>query len=349
MRKTEQNKRKIKEKLGENKGRHIKKTERLEIEILLSKEYSIRSIAGVLKRSPSSISTEIRINSVNRVYDALKANHKAYVRRKYSKYQGMKINQNRDLERYVIKGLEDDFNPDEISGRMKKENQPFYISKTAIYGWLYSVYGQKYCKYLLSQRYKKKKRKKKTKKEMIPNRTGIEMRPLSINNRLFGGDLEGDTVVSGKKTKSKYALAVVIDRKFRYTKIERINNLKPSSFNQAILRFKNEIVINSLTLDNGIENKHWEKLDINTFFCDPYSSWQKGSVENVNKMIRRYIPKGADISKYSKKFIKKIETILNNKPRKILNYKTPLEAMLENNLLLNRNKKTLNSCIECSV
>jgi len=89
-----------------------------------------------------------------------------------------------------------------------------------------------------------------------------------------------------------------------------------------------------LTLDNGIENRFYEKLRISTFFCDPYSSWQKGGVENINGMIRRFIPKGSDISKYSDEFIRKVENILNNKPRKSLGYKTPKEVMLENGLLL---------------
>ena len=89
----------------------------------------------------------------------------------------------------------------------------------------------------------------------------------------------------------------------------------------------------SLTLDNGIENRDHEKIGTTTYFCDPYSSWQKGGVENSNKLIRRYIPKGANIDGYSDKYIQKIINIINNKPRKILNYKTPREIMIENNQL----------------
>jgi transposase, IS30 family len=85
-----------------------------------------------------------------------------------------------------------------------------------------------------------------------------------------------------------------------------------------------------MSFDNGIENtKHYE-LGISTYFCDPYSSWQKGGIENLNKMIRQYIPKGSDIAKYSHRDILKIQTILNNKPRKSLGYQTPLEVMLKN-------------------
>lgn len=91
--------------------------------------------------------------------------------------------------------------------------------------------------------------------------------------------------------------------------------------------------IHSLTLDNGLENQWHERLGIPTFFCDPYSSWQKARIENTNKLIRWFIPKGTDINNYSKEYLEWVKHILNNKPRKSLGYKTPLEVMLENNLL----------------
>jgi IS30 family transposase len=89
----------------------------------------------------------------------------------------------------------------------------------------------------------------------------------------------------------------------------------------------------SLTLDNGIENRQHEEIGIPIYFCDPYSSWQKGGVENANKMIRRFIPKGSDISNYSDKEIAEIVRILNNKPRESLDYKTPYEVMIKHGLL----------------
>ena len=90
----------------------------------------------------------------------------------------------------------------------------------------------------------------------------------------------------------------------------------------------------SLTQDNGIENTRHEELGVPVYFCDPYSSWQKGGVENANKMIRRFIPKGADIAAYSQEYVSMAVDILNNKPRKSLGYKTPLEVMQKNNLLV---------------
>lgn len=328
--------------------KQIKKEERSEISILLNKHYSIRDIAKALNRNPSSISREITFNSVNGQYDPEKANHKAYVRRLYAKYQGKKINENKPLRNYIINGLLQYWSPDETSGRMKKENQPFYASKTNIYEWVHnSVEGYFLSRYLYSQRYTIKKRdKNKTKKTLIPNRISIDLRPEIINLKREYGHYEGDTIVSGKKTGSRASLSVIYERKAKYVDVRKINNLKPENNNRAIIDMANILnKFKSFTLDNGIENVKHEKLqevlNIDTYFCKSYSPWQKGGVENVNKQIRRFILKGSNINNYSEKYIKRIVEILNNKPRKSLNYQTPLEVMIKHNLLKSEeNKKT---------
>ena len=308
--------------------------ERDRIELLLTARHKQFEIAKVLGRSPSSISREIERNKLKKdgkskskgEYKASTAGKKARFKKKYSKYRGKKINENNELKKYVVEMLKNGCNPDEISGRMRIDRKKFYVSKTTIYEWLYSVYGQRYCKYLKSRRYSQRKRKKKkTKKSLIPYRIGIEMRPSYINDLSKFGHWEGDTIVSGKKTRSKFALVVLYERKTKLVRIRRINSLKPTVFNSAVLDIVRENQVNSLTLDNGIENQYHYKLGIDTYFCDPYASWQKGGVENVNKMIRYFIPKGCDISLFSEKYIKIVEDILNNKPRKILCYKTALE------------------------
>lgn len=332
---------------GGAKYKQIKKEERNEISILFNKGYSIRDIAKSLKRNPSTISREISKNRrkirkkgriTNGSYDARVADHKAYVRRKYSKYQGKKINENKQLKEYIIQGLMKYWSPDEISGRMEKTKEPFYASKTNIYEWLYNDYlGYFLCPYLYSKRYKVKPRKEKTKRTLIPNRKGIELRPNKANTDY--GHYEGDTIVSGRKHHSKKSLAVIYEKKAKYVNARKIRSLKPLVFNQSVeYMFKRIIKKETFTLDNGRENIYHEQLDINTYFCDPYSSWQKGGVENINKAIRRFIPKGSDISKYSDKYIADVVDILNNKPRKSLNYKTPLEVMIEKGLL--KYKKT---------
>ncbi len=322
--------------------KQLNQFDRDRIEAMLSSGHKPAEIAKVLDRSKSTIIREIKRNKIEKKggknkkgkYKAVTAERKAKQKRKFAKYQGKRIEEDIKLKKYIIYGLKKHWNPDEIAGVMKVEKKPFYASKTAIYEWLYSIYGQRYCKYLPSKRYAKIKRRKKAKKQIIPNRIGIEMRPEYINNKSVGGHYEADTIVSGKKTGSKAALAVAFERKYAYTKIEKMDNMKPDSFNKAIFNFKKEVVINSMTLDNGLENRYWEKLLMNIFFCDAYSSWQKPGVENHNGLIRKYIPKGSDISKYSKKYIKKVENILNNKPRKILGYITPKMAMQKAGLLI---------------
>jgi len=315
----------------------------MEISILLEKGYGIREIGRVLDRSPSSISEEIRRNKVNNEYHPKKAEYKSYVRRKYSKYQGMKINQNNELRKYIVDKLRKHWNPEVISGRMKKDHLPFYVSKSAIYLWLRTAYGERYCPCLSSQRYYVKRRKTKKTRIMIRDRISIEKRPEIKGFSHY----EGDTIVSGKRHKSKASLSVIYNLKSKYVDMRRIKNLKPKTFNQSILSMKQRLrKIKTLTLDNGIKNRYHYQLGIKTFFCHPYHSWEKGGIENINRLVRRYIKKGSDIREYSNQYIRKVVNILNNKPRKSLNYQTPYEVMLKYNQLLLVNKKT--PVVRCS-
>ena len=325
-----------------NKG-HIKKEERLEISILLKKGYTYREIGSVLGRSHTSIGREIRRNSEKGRYNPHRAQQKARNKRRCSKYQGMKIRGRPKLQNYVKKRLKAGWTPEKIAGRLKKiDVQLPYISHMGIYKWLYSNFGQAYCPYLLKRRYSKKRRRgKKGKRDMIPNRVGIEYRSIAANERREYGHFEADTVVSGKHHRTSVSLVVLVDRKSRYVRISKLMNLKPETNRIALETMAKNICCKTLTLDNGIENKTHEQLAenlaIDVYFCDPYSSWQKGGVENVNGIIRRFIPKGSDIADYSDEYIQKIEDYLNHTPRKCLSYKTPYEVMTENNLFINKN------------
>ena len=186
----------------------LKKEERDEIEILLGKGYAMRGIARVLNRSPNTISYEIRTNGGRKGYRAAYAHQYARTRAKDKRWQWSKIEHDSDLRVYIIAGLAAHWNPDEIAGTMKRERTPFYASKTAIYDWLRSVYGQRYCPLLYSKRYRKKKRKPKTSRMMIPDRVSIHERFLGATNRTRYGHWEGDTIVSGKKTGSAAAVSV---------------------------------------------------------------------------------------------------------------------------------------------
>jgi len=331
---------------------HIKKAERLEIAILLNKGYGKREIARVLKRSPGTISEEIKNNSTNGTYDPVKANHKSYVKRKYSKYHGMKIAKNKQLRNYVEEKIgKKDWSPEQIAGRLKEVDVHIkYAGTKAIYKFVYSVYGRRLEKYL---RYKgdKKRGRKRINLAKLKDRVFIENRTETIEKRQRYGDWEGDFIVSGKKGKG--ALLVLYERKIRYTIIKKIMSQKTKDVNQCIKQMTGGLMcFNSLTIDNDISfQKHKELSELlgaPVYFCHPYHSWEKGGVENANKLIRQYIPKGSNISKFGDEYIKKIESKLNNRPRKCLGYKTPQEVMLENNQfkalkdfgIINTNKKT---------
>lgn len=305
----------------------LTKAERGEISILLGRGFSQREIAKALGRSPNTVSYEIRENSTKGVYDPVKAHAKALLDRRFRKLNWAKIEEDKKLKAYVIAGLKKHWNPDEIAGAMQREKQPFYASKTAIYAWLRTGRGAKYCVYLYSRRSHIKKHRTKTARVMIPHRVPIEKRPLGATNRTRYGHWEDDTVVGRKGTPG--GLKGCSERKTRLLMYEKVNSMSPLEHTQVERLMFAQVKALSISRDNGMENRHHEQLAIPSFFCDPYSSWQKGGVENGNKMIRRYFPKGTDFSTVSQKAIDRVVCIINSKPRKILGYRSALEVALQ--------------------
>lgn len=316
--------------------------ERDRIDAMFDAGHEQKDIAKVLDRDKGTISREIDRNrrkikkrggTVNGRYESSVAQQKAYYRRKYAKYQGKKINENDALKKYILDGLKQCWNPDEISGRMKESGMPFYASKTAIYEWLYSMWGQRYCHLLPSKQYKKKRRKKKkTDRQMIPDRVGIQERPEGFGAEF--GHLEHDTFVSGKKTGDKTAGSIVIEPLSQFVALRKIPNLKPLVNERAVQDMLNEfLIVKSITRDNGQENRKHGLTSVPSFFCDPYSAWQKPHVEQIIKILRRFFKKGSDLSNYFDEEIEFAAFILNNKPRKCLGYKTPFELMIECGML----------------
>jgi transposase, IS30 family len=317
----------------------LKKSEREEIEILLGKGYSHHEIGRSLGRSHNSISYEVRENGGVLGYNAQNAHQYATTRRHDTKKEWSKIEHSKEMRQYIILSLEKHWNPDEISGRMRKEKKPWYASKTAIYDWLWSVYGQQYCVHLYSGRYHKKKRVKKTERVMIPERVGIEDRCLGADNRTRYGHWEYDTIVSRKGCTG--GLSVGSERKGKLVVATVVKSMSTSEHMEAVQTQINIYKTVSVTMDNGIENKQHRSLGVPTFFCEPYSSWQKGGVENANKMIRYFFPKGTNFREVSQKRVDEAVSFINNKPRKSLGYKTALEVsracgmMIEKSIIKN--------------
>lgn len=309
----------------------LTRAERLEIKILLDKSYSLRAIGRVMERSPNTISYELKVNKVNGVYDPYNAHQKAQVRKKYRRFQYSKIEKYPEIKQIIIKKLKQHWNPDEIAGWLKDNRPELYVSKSAIYNWLHTGRGDRYCDLLYSRRHYVKKRKKKTERVLIPERIGIEERPSGALNRSRYGHYESDTIVSRKGGSG--AILVLIERKSRHVHLWKLDNLKPRGVSDRLCVIQNQIKIHSITFDNGIENVYHQDIGVSTFFCDPYSSWQKGTVENVNKMIRRYIPKGTDLATITQRDLDDIADRINKKPRKILGYKSSREVFKRAGLL----------------
>ena len=321
------------------KGKDLSRAERLEIGILLTKGYSHRVIGQSLERSHNTISYEVKKNSVRGQYHPLKAQAKARLRKRMRRLDWSKIEQFPELKRLIIEKLEEHCNPDEIAGWLKRTKQP-YVSKTAIYDWLRTTRGNRYCRLLYSQRhYVKRRQGKKTKKVFIPNRVGVERRMAGANNRTRYGHLESDTVVGKKGTPG--GLKTGYERKSRLILAQKVKTMRPAEHVQAEKKMFAGLKALSVTRDNGIENRDHEQVGIPSFFCDPYSSWQKGGVENANKMLRRYFPKGTDFRTVSQQKIDRAITIINNKPRKILGYRSSLEVAREAGIIKSESVLTL--------
>jgi IS30 family transposase len=318
---------------------HITTAEQKEIKILQNKNYSLRDIAEAMSRSVGTISREISRNSVKKKYDPDKAKVKARIRRRYSKYQGMKVRDRPDLEQFIVEKMKAGWTPEEIAGHLKKRQKHLpYISAKGIYKWLYSVHGQKYCPLLCSQQLKPKQRRPKAERSMIPHRIGIEKRSARANKRKEYGHFETDTAVSGRRHDSTAALSVLHERKARFVRLKKIPNMKPVSMTRALKKMAKDLKKKTITYDNGIENRDHETvaedMKIKTYFCNPYHSWEKGGVENTIGRIRRYIPKGSNLADYTNADIAKIEHWLNHTPRKCLDWHTPYEIMIKRNLFL---------------
>jgi len=306
--------------------KHISKDERNELSILLKKGYSFRQIAHALRRSPSSISREVSCNKVKGRYHSSQAQAKARTRRKQSKYQGMKIRDRAWLEDYVRQALEFHWTPEQIAGRLKQiSNDQVLISAKSIYKYLYSVYGQPWCQYLPSRRYYPKKRtKKKTKRELIPNRVSIEERPEVINIRKRFGDFEADSL--GRIKTDTEALIGTTERQSRCIFLKKVGRLKYAMDGFKQLLNPHHKIVQSVTFDNGVENKRHEELKVSTYFCHAYSAWEKGTMENAFQRLRRFIPKKSSLKDYTDQDIFAIMEIMNNTPRKCLGYCTPKEV-----------------------
>lgn len=309
--------------------KHFTQDLRDEISILLKKGYSHRDIAKAIGKDHSSVSREIGSNSVKGIYDPRKAQTKARVKRLYSKYQGMKIRDTEGLEEYISQKMKQYWTPEQIAGRLRQDHGHTVISAKSIYEYLYSIHGQHLCQYLTYEQ--SRKRKGQTRKRGwgagIKNRVFIDDRPAIVNERTRFGDFEVDTLGAIKTDKA--VITGTMERMSRFLVLQKVPRLKYAmdGFKKSLNPYQN--VIETVTMDNGFENARFKELNAETYFCHPFSSWEKGSIENAFGRLRRFIPKKQSIKCYSPEKISAIMDIMNSTPRKCLHYRTPAEVFNE--------------------
>lgn len=299
------------------------------------KGHSIRDIATTIGRGVGTISDELNRNKVAGEYDSTKADHKANVRRKAAKFQGKKLVDNPTLLAFVEKALLRLQSPAAISGRLKtgRDGLP-YVSKNSILRYIASAHGRRleYQLKVLKANQNRKVRKKRPAVTSLSDRTFIDKRPSVITNRERVGDVEADFIISGKSG-SGYLLTVV-DRKLRYGFIRKILPVTIANMEQAFLDVKAQFPeLLSITTDNDLLFAHHKRLEallgVPIYFCDPYASWQKGSIENYNGQVRKFVPKSSDISSYPVAYLQQAETQLNERYMSIIGYLTPEECLQE--------------------
>ncbi len=303
----------------------IQKTERQEIEYLQKKGYGIRAIAEMLCRSPSTISREISRNSVCGEYNSRKAQVKSYQRRYWVQKELPRLWDIdwKPFREFMEKKLsqEHPWSPEQICGSWSLSNPHQTISYSTLYRFIHR-WEWRLHKKLPHQRYNwKRKKNGSPKRVMIPNRVWIDDRPKPIESREIIGHWEGDTL--GSKRGETLNVLGSIERKSRYLVASIMPNRKPHLAASKLREWNSQHNFKSITLDNGIEFKHHQEIGCNTFFCHPYSSWQKGQIEYAMRLLRRLIPKKSSLLNLSNSQLQSYVHLLNHTPRKCLNFKTP--------------------------
>lgn len=319
--------------------------EREKLQLMLWHKQSVRAIAKELGRSPSSISREINKNrrcDGKRLYIPRAAHERAVINR--SNRGERKLVKSETLRDYVIKHLKLGWSPEQIAGKAE-ELIGIKISHEAIYQYIYAQihrngygYVRPGCEDLrqyLARRKKRRVRKGqrasyRIEKGPLPS---IDDRPQEVEERKKAGHWEDDLIVSKA---SKLALKTINERSSGLVFIEKVKDKTISESNRSVIKRLDVIppeYRKTLTRDRGSENlghlELEEELGIQCYFARAYHSWERGSNENLNGLIRRYLPKGTDFRDVSNRQIKHIEFLINSRPRKRLGWKTPYEVFYE--------------------
>lgn len=320
--------------------KHLSKEDRDLIAVLRGEGRGIRSIARELGRDPSTLSRELRRNVPpikTRYYLPHKAHERA-VNRFSESHQRDRLKEPR-VRRYVRERIRAGWSPELTAGRWSNLHPKLSVSYEAIYQWVYAD-APELIPYLVRAHKKRKMlvHKWSHRRYGIPGRIPLSERPKEVQQRRVAGHWETDTAVSRA---SRATLQVSIERKTRFTKLAKMKSNTAHEMSKALARRLSQMpkrLRQTITYDNGRENIEHARTDkilkTKSYFCAPYHSWEKGSVENNVGIVRRSLPKKTDFSKVSSKKLRTLERWMNNRPRKCLNYRTPAEAWKDEGVAL---------------
>jgi len=308
--------------------------EREEISRGLASHHSLRTIAAQLGRSPSTISREINRNGGADDYRAAQADQAAWDRTR----RPCKLAGNPLLSHMVERKLRLNWSPEQIAGWLKREyptDEGNQVSHETIYRSLFvqarGVLKKELLQYLRSQRAIRRSKHSSLKKDglgQITNAVSIRERPASVEDRAMPGHWEGDLIAGSKNS----YIATLVERHTRYVMLAKVKNKDTESVVSALIKQSKKLpseLYKSLTWDREKELADHQRFtlatDIDVYFCDPSSPWQRGSNENTNRLLRQYFPKGTDVSVHSQAKLNAVARQLNERPRKTLGFETPAE------------------------
>lgn len=313
---------------------HITREERFKIEAYLEDGLSIREIGRRLERSPSSIHGELKNKPTKKsVYNARIADHMSRTRTRTANIRSRKIQKGSELEKQIVKGLKKTWSPEQVAGRLKRlnKNKPV-ISKQTIYTWVYKERKdlQPHLRYKKSKYRRKHGTNVREKRREEAKKKRIDTRPKIIEKRTRLGDWEGDTVVGSEKT---VHILTHVERKSRYLLADKVDGATAQHVRQVttkrfqqLPRYKQQ----TITYDNGVQFSEHETLErdlnISVYFAYPYHSWERGTNENTNGLLREFLPKRSAFKNITKQKLDRVVKLINNRPRKCLSYRTPEEV-----------------------
>ncbi|MGB5328801.1 MAG: IS30 family transposase [Gammaproteobacteria bacterium] len=310
--------------------------EREEISRGVVSDLSLRAIASQLGRSPSTISREIKRNGSLKHYRASQADQAAWDRAHRPK--PCKLAGNPMLRQIVARKLRSNWSPEQIAGWLKREysgNERNQVSHETIYRSLFiqarGVLKKELQQYLRTQRAIRRSKHASLKQDglgQIKNMVSISERPASVEDRAVPGHWEGDLIGGSKNS----YIATLVERHTRYVMLAKVKNKDTESVVSALIKQSKKLpdeLYKSLTWDRGKELADHQRFtlatNIDVYFCDPSSPWQRGSNENTNGLLRQYFPKGTDLSLHSQAKLNAVARQLNERPRKTLEFETPAE------------------------